>query len=73
MVPSVYSGNSLIIDPMGRILTSSAGKEGVFWAEVDLNVRESLKWVGYWRSIGPRHRMIKSYGPLLKTQRSSKY
>jgi len=73
MVPSVYSGNSLIIDPMGRILASSAGKEGVFWAQVDLNVRESLKWVGYWRSIGPRHRMIKSYGPLLKATQSSKY
>lgn len=73
MVPSVYSGNSLIIDPMGRILATSAGKEGVFWAEVDLNVRESLKWVGYWRSIGPRHRMIKSYGPLLKASQNSKY
>ncbi len=73
MVPSVYSGNSLIIDPMGRILANSEGKEGVFWAQVDLNVRESLKWVGYWRSIGPRHRMIKSYGPLLKAPRSSKY
>ncbi len=73
MVPSVYSGNSLIIDPMGRILAGSAGKEGVFWAQVDLNVRESLKWVGYWRSIGPRHRMIKSYGPLLKEPQSSKY
>jgi predicted amidohydrolase len=73
MVPSVYSGNSLIIDPMGRILASSAGKEGVFWAQVDLNVRESLKWVGYWRSIGPRHRMINSYGPLMKAPRNSKY
>ncbi len=73
MVPSVYDGNSFVIDPMGRILASSGGKEGVFWAEVDLNVRESLQWVGYWRSIGPRHRMIKSYGPLLKAQRSSKY
>ena len=73
MVPSVYDGNSLVIDPMGRILTSSAGKEGVFWAEVDLNVRENLQWVGYWRSIGPRHRMIKTYEPLLKASRSSKY
>ncbi len=73
MVPSVYSGNSLVIDPMGRILASSDGKEGVFWAQVDLNARESLDWVGYWRSIGPRHRMIKSYGPLLKAARTSKY
>jgi predicted amidohydrolase len=73
MVPSVYDGNSLVIDPMGRILACSGGKEGVFWAEIDLNARESLKWVGYWRSIGPRHRMLKSYGPLLKAPRSSKY
>ncbi|MCP4609279.1 MAG: carbon-nitrogen hydrolase family protein [Planctomycetes bacterium] len=73
MVPSVYSGNSLVIDPMGRILASSAGKEGVFWAQVDLNVRESLKWVGYWRSIGPRHRMTKTYDPLMKTPQNSKY
>jgi len=73
MVPSVYSGNSLVIDPMGRILACSGGKEGVFWAEIDLNARESLQWVGYWRSIGPRHRMLKSYGPLLKAPRGSKY
>jgi len=66
MVPSVYSGNSLIIDPMGKILTSSKGKKGIFWAEVDLNARERLLWVGYWRSIGPRHRMAGTYAPLLK-------
>ncbi|HUU16861.1 MAG TPA: carbon-nitrogen hydrolase family protein [Sedimentisphaerales bacterium] len=73
MVPSVYSGNSLVIDPMGRILAHSGGKEGVFWAEIDLNARESLEWVGYWRSIGPRHRMVESYGPLLKAPQGSKY
>ena len=73
MVPSVYSGNSLVIDPMGKILACSGGKEGVFWAEIDLNARESLEWVGYWRSIGPRHRMLKSYGPLLKAPQDSKY
>jgi predicted amidohydrolase len=73
MVPSVYSGNSLVIDPMGRILASSAGREGVFWAEIDLNAREPLHWVGYWRSIGPRHRMIKSYEPLLKAPQNSHY
>ncbi len=73
MVPSVYSGNSLVIDPMGRILACSGGKEGVFWAEIDLNEREPLQWVGYWRSIGPRHRMVESYGPLLKLLQGSKY
>jgi predicted amidohydrolase len=64
MVPSVYSGNSLVIDPMGRMLASNNGSEGVFWAEVDLNAREALDWVGYWRSIGPRHRMPETYGAL---------
>ncbi len=73
MVPSVYSGNSLVIGPMGRILANSAGKTGVFWAEVDLNTRENLDWVGYWRSIGPRHRMTKSYRTLLKAANESKY
>ncbi len=66
MVPSVYSGNSLVIDPMGRILASSRGKEGLFWAEVDLSRRERLDWVGHWRSIGPRHRMPHTYGALPK-------
>jgi len=73
MVPSVYDGNSLVIDPMGRILASSTGKEGVFWAQVDLNARESLKWVGYWRSIAPRHRMVKTYAPLLQAPHKSMY
>jgi len=66
LVPSVYDGNSLIIDPLGRILASSAGREGVFWAEIDLNVREALPWVGHWRSIGPRDRMPETYAPLLE-------
>ena len=73
MVPSVYDGNSLVIDPMGRILANSAGKEGVFWAQVDLNKREDLDWVGYWRSIGPRHRMTDTYKSLLKAPRRSTY
>jgi predicted amidohydrolase len=66
MVPSTYDGDSLIIDPMGRILASSKGKSGLFWAEIDLNTRETLRWVGYWRSIGPRHRMNHTYAPLLE-------
>ena len=64
LVPSVYDGSSMVIDPMGRILASNKGREGVFWAEVDLNRREPLRWVGHWRSIGPRHRMPNTYGPL---------
>jgi predicted amidohydrolase len=69
MVPSVYSGNSLVIDPMGRILASSEGRQGVFWAEVDLNKRECLDWVGHWRSIGPRHRMPHTYRALPQLSR----
>jgi predicted amidohydrolase len=65
LVPSVYDGNSMIIDPLGRILASNQGRTGVFWYEVDLSQRECLPFVGYWRSIGPRDRMPSSYGPLL--------
>jgi predicted amidohydrolase len=65
MVPSVYSGSSLVIDPMGRVLASNAGRDGVFWAEVDLSRRECLEWVGHWRSIGPRDRMPLTYGDLV--------
>jgi len=66
LVPSVYDGNSMIIDPMGRILASNRGEETLVWAEIDLNKRERLPWVGWWRSIVPRHRMIPSYAPLLE-------
>jgi predicted amidohydrolase len=65
LVPSVYDGSSLVIDPMGRILASNAGRQGIFWAEVDLNKRECLDWVGYWRSIGPRDRMPETYDSLV--------
>ncbi len=61
---SVYDGSSMIIDPMGRILARNGEREGVVWAEVDLNRRERLWWVGHWRSIGPRHRMPTTYGPI---------
>ena len=69
MVPSVSGGNSLVIDPMGKILASSQGKQGVFWAEVDLGKRQRLDWVGHWRSIGPRHRMPHTYGAIPKVLR----
>ena len=73
MIPSVYSGNSLVIDPMGKILACSDGKTGVFWAEVDLNTRERLSWVGYWRSIGSRDRMPHTYDILMKDPQRSIY
>jgi predicted amidohydrolase len=66
MVPSVYDGHSMIIDPVGRILASNQGREGVFWAEVDLERREPLPWVGHWGSVGPRDRMPGTYAPLTK-------
>jgi len=64
LVPSVYDGSSMVIDPMGRILVSNKGQSGVFSCEVDLSLREPLWWVGHWRSIGPRDRMPGTYGPL---------
>ncbi len=73
MVPSVYDGSSMVIDPMGRILASNKGKQGVFWAEVDLNKREPLPWVGHWRSIGPRHRMQGTYQYLLENSKGPTY
>ena len=66
MVPSVCSGDSMVIDPMGRILVQNEGREGVFWCEVDLSERERLPWVGHWGSIGTRDRMPHTYGPLLQ-------
>ncbi len=69
MVPSVYDGSSMVIDPLGRILTSSGGETGVFWAEVELGRREPLPWVGHWGSIGPRDRMPHTYGGLLVTDK----
>ncbi|HJN14102.1 MAG TPA: carbon-nitrogen hydrolase family protein [Armatimonadota bacterium] len=67
LVPCVYDGNSLVIDPLGRILASNEGKTGVFWAEVDLDPREPLEWVGHWRSIGPRDRMPETYSDMIDT------
>jgi len=64
LVPSVFDGSSMVIDPLGRILASNKGQTGVFWAEVDLSLREPLFWVGHWRAIGPRDRMPSTYGPL---------
>ena len=64
LVPCVYDGASMVIGPRGRILAANKGKQGVFWAEVDLGARERLPWVGHWRSIGPRDRMPATYKPL---------
>jgi predicted amidohydrolase len=71
LVPSVYDGNSLVVDPLGRILASSKGAQGVFWHEIDLGQRECLDWIGHWRSIGPRDRMPASYGPLVEPHKST--
>ena len=53
LVPSVYDGNSMVINPLGRILASSKGRTGVFWCEVDLNQREPTPDFGHWRAIVP--------------------
>jgi predicted amidohydrolase len=71
LVPCVFDGSSMVIDPMGRMLVSSKGPtEGVYWSEIDLAKREPLPWVGHWRSIGPRDRMPETYAPL--TDRSGR-
>ncbi len=64
LVASVYDGSSLVIDPLGRVLARNEGSDGVFWAEVDLEDRQALPFVGDWRTIGPRHRMPQTYLPL---------
>jgi predicted amidohydrolase len=61
LVGSVYDGDSMVIDPLGRVLASNQGRTGVFWAEIDLNQQEPLWWVGHWRSIGPRDRYPAAY------------
>lgn len=65
LVPSVYDGNSMVINPLGRILASSNGRTGVFWCEVDLNRREPVRDFGEWHAIVPRDRMPGTYRPLL--------
>ena len=67
LVPSVYDGQSMVIDRLGRILAANGGREGVFWHEIDLTDREALDWVGHWRSIGPRDRMPPTYRSLLNS------
>ena len=63
VVPAVYDGRSMIIDPVGRIL-AAGDTEGVYVAEVNLAHRERLPFVGHWGSIGPRDRMPETYGDL---------
>lgn len=65
LVACVYDGSSLVIDPQGRILASRTKDPGIAWAEVDLNRREPLFWVGAWGEVGPRDRMPETYGPLM--------
>ncbi len=61
MVASVYDGASLVIDPLGRLLSSKNTAGEIAWAEVDLDSREPLPWVGQWRAIAPRDRMPETY------------
>jgi len=67
IVPCVYSGSSMVVDPTGRILASSKGRQGpIVWCEVDLATRERFPFTGHWHSIWLRHRMPDTYGPLTK-------
>ncbi|NKB66907.1 MAG: hypothetical protein GKR89_07600 [Candidatus Latescibacteria bacterium] len=65
LVPSVYSGDSMVIDPLGQVLARSGGEQGLFWCQIDLAQRERLPWVGHWRAIGVRDRMPDTYTGLL--------
>jgi predicted amidohydrolase len=67
LVACVYDGSSLVIDPLGRLLASKKGQGTIAWAEVDLDTREPLFWVGNWRDVGPRDRMPDTYKSMLST------
>ncbi|MBM3215464.1 carbon-nitrogen hydrolase family protein [Candidatus Poribacteria bacterium] len=67
MVPAVYDGSSMVIDQVGRIVATNDGKEGVFWADVDLDARERLPWVGRWRATGRHDRMPETYSVLTQS------
>ena len=71
IVPSVYSGRSMVIDPMGRILVANKGRQRLVWCEIDLARRDRLSWVGRWRDIGPRDRMPATYPRLLAEPQDS--
>ena len=72
LVACVYDGSSLVIDPLGRVLASKKELGTIAWAEVDLDSREPLFWVGHWRDIGPRDRMPESFNELANPTTSSK-
>lgn len=63
LVASVYDGDSLVIDPLGRVVAASGGETGVFHTTIDLAERHPLWWVGEWRSLLPRHRRPGTYPP----------
>jgi len=68
LVASVFDGSSLVIDPLGRVLATQ-NQPGIAWAEVEVDRREPLEWVGHWRDIGPRDRMPDSSpSPVLPRQ-----
>ena len=46
----VYSGDSMAIDPKGRIISSAGGEEGVFYADIDIDdLKEFRKKFPVWK------------------------
>ena len=69
LVPSVYDGNSMVIDPLGRVLATSDGHKGLFWCEFDLSRLEPSP--GSATRVGrPPRPDVPATGACLRTRRS---
>jgi len=72
LVACKYSGGrSLIVDPEGKILADTQGKEGLITADIDLDKRFltpylSVRGLGEWRKMFPVERRPETYGTLTR-------
>jgi predicted amidohydrolase len=71
LVASIYSNRrSLIINPDGRILADTGGRQGLVTAGIDLNARTFERWLsvgsyGEWKSLFPQERRSETYKALV--------
>ena len=70
-VASTYNANNhtLIVDPTGRALVDSKGKEGLFTADLNLDTHKRERWLsvgssGEWKQLLVRERRPTTYGGL---------
>jgi predicted amidohydrolase len=70
-IAATYNANnhSLIVDPGGRVLADTDGKEGLVTAELDLGFRKRERWLsvsssGEWNHLLVRERRPTTYGRL---------